>query len=54
MPTASDVNWSAGQIIPNLTVATLSNAGSATFYNHAGNADLVIDAFGYFSPVGAS
>ncbi len=49
-PTASDVNWSAGQTVPNLTVATLSSSGSTTVYNHAGSADLVIDAFGYFTP----
>jgi hypothetical protein len=48
-PTASDVNWSAGQIVPNLTVATLSSTGAVDVYNHAGSADLVIDAFGYFS-----
>jgi hypothetical protein len=54
MPTASDVNWGPGQTIPNLTVATLSSLGAITIYNRAGRADLVIDAFGYFSPVGTS
>jgi hypothetical protein len=54
MPTASDVNWGLGQTVPNLTVATLSSAGAITIYNHAGRADLVIDAFGYFSPVATS
>ena len=49
-PTASDVNWLAGQIVPNLTVATLGTTGAVDVYNHAGSADLVIDAFGYFSP----
>lgn len=49
-PTASDVNWSAGQVVPNLTVATLSAGGSITVYNYAGSADVVIDAFGYFLP----
>ncbi len=49
-PLASDVNWSAGQTVPNLTVATLSTGGSITVYNDAGRADLVIDAFGYFGP----
>lgn len=49
-PTASDVNWTAGEVVPNLTVATLSSSGSTTVYNHAGSADLIIDAFGYFSP----
>jgi hypothetical protein len=50
MPTASDVNWTAGQIVPNLTVATLGTDGDIDVYNHAGSADLVIDAFGYFVP----
>jgi hypothetical protein len=51
MPVASDVNWSGpGQIVSNLTVATLSSSGSVSVYNHAGSTDLVIDASGYFSP----
>ena len=50
-PTASDVNWSAGQIVPNLTVATLSSSGAINIYNHAGSADVIVDAFGYFSPL---
>jgi hypothetical protein len=49
-PLASDLNWSAGQTVPNLTLATLSSSGSISIYNHAGSADLVVDAFGYFSP----
>ena len=47
-PTSSDVNWMAGQIVPNLTLATLSSAGSISIYNHAGSADVIVDAFGYF------
>ncbi|MHB8325614.1 MAG: beta strand repeat-containing protein [Candidatus Dormibacteria bacterium] len=50
MPVASDVNWSAGQVVPNLTVATLSGSGAISVYNHAGSAALIIDAFGYFGP----
>lgn len=49
-PLASDVNWGAGQIVPNLTVATLSSTGSIDIYNDAGSADAVVDAFGYLSP----
>ena len=47
-PLASDVNWTAEQTVPNLTVATLSNTGTANVYNSAGAADLVVDSFGYF------
>ena len=53
-PTASDVNWDAGQIVPNLTVATLSSSGSISIYNNAGSANVIVDAFGYFSPVAAA
>lgn len=50
MPTVSDVNWNAGQTVPNLTVATLASSGSISIYNHAGNAAAIVDVFGYFSP----
>jgi PKD repeat protein len=49
LPTGSDLNWVAGETIPNLTLATLSSSGAATFYNYAGSTDLVLDLSGYFS-----
>ena len=49
LPLASDLNWTAGQTAANLTVATVSDTGSLSFYNQAGSADLVVDVFGYFS-----
>ncbi len=49
-PLASDVNWTAGQTVPNLTIATLGSTGATTIYNYAGQADAIMDAFGYFSP----
>ena len=49
-PGTSDLNWVTGQTVPNLTVATLSETGATDVYNAAGSADLIIDAFGYFSP----
>lgn len=48
-PTASDVNWDTGQIVPNLTVALVGSAGGTDVYNDLGHADLLIDVFGYFS-----
>ena len=51
MPTASDLNWSPGQVASNLTVATLSGSGSVAAYNRAGSADVIVDAFGYFTPL---
>jgi len=50
-PGTSDLNWVTGQTVPNLTVATLSETGAIDVYNAAGSADLIIDAFGYFSPL---
>jgi hypothetical protein len=51
MPIASDVNWIAGGVVPNLTIATLNSSGGFNVFNHAGSADLVVDTFGYFSPI---
>lgn len=50
-PTSSDVNWVAGETVPNLTVATLNNNGTVEIYNSFGSADVVVDAFGYFAPL---
>jgi hypothetical protein len=49
-PLASDLNWTAGETVPNLTLATFSSAGAVSFYNHAGSTQLVLDVFGYFLP----
>jgi hypothetical protein len=48
-PTASDLNWVAGQTIPNLTLGTLSSSGTTSFYNGVGSTDLVLDLSGYFT-----
>jgi hypothetical protein len=48
-PLSSDLNWTAGQTIPNLTLATLSATGTVNFYNGAGFADLVLDLSGWFA-----
>ena len=50
-PLASDLNWSAGQVVPNLTIAQLNGSGSFDVYNANGSADLLIDVFGYFTPI---
>jgi len=49
-PLASDLNWVAGQTVPNLTVATLDAAGDVSAFNQNGGADVIVDAFGYFVP----
>jgi hypothetical protein len=44
----SDINWVAGQVNPNLAVATLGTGGQANFYNSAGNANVTVDLEGFF------
>ena len=48
-PLASDLNWVAGQTIPNLAIGSLGSAGAICFYNSAGATDVVVDLFGYFN-----
>lgn len=47
-PTASDLNWVAGDTRPNLVVVKLGADGKADFYNAAGATDLVIDVVGWY------
>lgn len=53
-PITSDVNWAPGEISSNLTVMTLSSSGTTNVYNHAGSADVLVDVFGYFTPLEAA
>lgn len=48
-PMASDLNWVAGQQVPNLTVATLGPDGGLDVFNMAGSVDVIVDVFGYWS-----
>lgn len=45
----SDVNFSPGQTTANTDLATLSSSGTISVYNYAGNTNVAIDAFGYFT-----
>ncbi|KJK50942.1 N-acetylmuramoyl-L-alanine amidase [Streptomyces sp. NRRL F-4428] len=45
---ASNLNFTAGQTIPNLVVVPVVN-GRVSFYNNAGSVDLIADITGYFS-----
>ncbi len=49
LPLASSLNWTAGETVPNLVVATLSSTGSITVYNDQGSMDLVVDVLGWYS-----
>jgi hypothetical protein len=46
-PLASDLNFVAGQTVPNLTVAALAN-GCFDVFNAAGSVDVILDEDGYY------
>jgi cellulase (glycosyl hydrolase family 5)/fibronectin type III domain protein len=47
-PTASDLNWAAGQTVPNLVVVKLGGDGKIDLYNPAGSANVIVDVVGWF------
>jgi hypothetical protein len=47
LPGVSNINFVAGETIPNLVVVPVTN-GSVDFYNHFGNADVTADVAGYY------
>ena len=50
-PLASNVNYLAGQTVPNLVVATIGTDGKIDFYNNsAGTVHLIADLAGYYAP----
>jgi hypothetical protein len=49
-PLASNLNWSAGEIVPNLVSSGLSSGGDVTIFNGLGSADAIVDLEGYFAP----
>jgi hypothetical protein len=50
-PLASDLNFAAGQTVPNLTLAGLSSARAFDIFNLQGSVDVVVDAFGFYGGV---
>ena len=49
-PTASTLNFAAGQTVPNLAVVPVGADGKVEFYNgSSGATDLIADVFGYYS-----
>jgi len=48
-PTASDLNWTANEVVPNFTIADTNGTGNVAVYASAGApVNLIIDEFGYF------
>jgi hypothetical protein len=52
-PVASNVNYSAGQTVPNLAMVGLGANGSVCIYSLAG-ADVIVDVTGYFGAGGSA
>jgi len=55
-PTASDLNFVSGEVVPNMVVAKLGpNAGTCALafdtYNPAGSVDVVFDENGFYGPI---
>ena len=49
VPTASNLNFLAGQSIPNLVVATLGTGGRVSIFNHSGTVQVIFDVQGWIS-----
>jgi len=47
-PNASNLNFAAGQTIPNLVIAKVGANGQVSIYNNAGATHLVVDVAGWF------
>ena len=48
-PATSNLNWVAGQLVPNLVEVAVGDAGQITAYNLAGRVDLIVDVEGWVS-----
>ena len=47
-PIVSDLNWIAGDTVPNLVVVKTGTSGDVNFYNNSGSVDIVVDEVGYY------
>ncbi|MGW1176943.1 hypothetical protein ACWD4P_24895 [Kitasatospora sp. NPDC002543] len=48
-PVTSNLNFAAGDTVPNLVTVPLGADGSIDLYNHLGSANLVVDVFGFYT-----
>ena len=49
VPSASNINFSAGQTIPNMVTTSIGTNGKVDFFNHVGSVNVVADLFGYLT-----
>jgi hypothetical protein len=48
-PTASNLNWTPGLVVPNRVIVPVGNGGKVSLYNLNGAADAVVDVAGWFT-----
>jgi hypothetical protein len=48
-PLSSDLNFTAGQTVPNMVVVKVGADGRINVYNAAGSTDVVVDVMGWYS-----
>jgi hypothetical protein len=49
LPTASNLNWTPGQTVPNRVIVPIGAGGQVSVYNGLGSADAIVDVNGYFT-----
>ena len=49
-PLASNLNWVAGDVVPNLVTVKIGAAGQVSVYNLNGNTHVIADVAGYYVP----
>jgi chitodextrinase len=49
-PVASNLNFERGQTIPNMVLVPVGPGNTVTFYNLAGDVDVIADLLGYYAP----
>src|SRR6266851_3539827 len=52
--TASNLNWTPGDTVPNRVIVPVGTAGQVSIFNGLGSADAVVDVNGYFTDSSAS
>jgi hypothetical protein len=52
--TTSNLNFVAGQFVPNLTVVPVGAGGKVSIYNFAGSTDVIADVVGWYTAPGVS
>jgi hypothetical protein len=49
-PATSNLNFAAGQTIPNMVIVRVGARNKVTFYNAAGTVNILADLAGYYAP----